>query len=915
MARTVSVKLLAEVSGYVAGVRTAARSTKDFVSSLDAAAKQGRLDAVADQAGRMGLALVGAFGIAVGAAAKFDKEMSEVAAVSNATGAELEQLRKAALAAGKDTAFSASEAAKAEGELAKAGLSTADILGGALRGSLDLAAAGSLDLAQAADISAKAMNTFGLKGRDVGHIADVLAAAANKSATDVHEMGEALKMGGLAANAAGLSLEETAGTLAAFADRALVGSDAGTSLKTMLQMLAAPTGKAKELMEKLGISAYDASGRFIGTVKLAGQLERALGDLTQQQRNAALATIFGADAMRAANVLLALGESGVRDYVAAVNDQGAAAEVAAKKMDNLAGDIEKLKGSLETLAIESGSGANSGLRQLVQLADGLVAAFSALPGPVQSTIVMLTGVAGAALLAFAAFVKMRRASAQALAELRAMGPAGATAAAGLERTARAARLAGAAFVALEVANVIISELRDSAVDVDKLTASLEELGKTGKRTGELARVFGENADDVKAAGQQFRMAADGWVQDMGRITERIPVIGSFGRAFNQAFGKPTFLQAQENVRALDMQLAEFAATTEDVSVAQAAYHHLLVSSGLSAEEFAKIMPKSNAALREAWQNAEKAGKAQGQAGEAMQKAGQDAEDAAKKVEELKKAYDALFGATMGADRASIAYKEGLVALQKELETGKRTLDTNTKAGRDNVSAVLDQIDKINDLRQANIDNGMAVEDANRIYDGQIGQLRKTLLQLGFNKKEVDALIGKYRNIPKSVYTEARFNTSQATKGYNTVKSQIRDLNGRVVTINVRYNSQGVAVGGGERARGGGTKVAFRWGGITEHAQEGLLRDASIFTTASPARFAFAEPGTGGEAFIPRNGDMARSRAIWDYVGRNWLGMQQSAAPVNVKVFIGDRELTDMVRVEISEHDRMVRRRVLAGSTR
>jgi TP901 family phage tail tape measure protein len=912
VARTVSVKLLAEVSGYVAGVRTAARSTKDFVSSLDDAAKQGRLDAVADQAGRMGLALVGAFGIAVGAAAKFDKEMSEVAAVSNATGAELEKLRQAALAAGKDTAFSASEAAKAEAELAKAGLSTADILGGALAGSLDLAAAGSLDLAEAADISAKAMNTFGLRGGDVGHVADVLAAAANKSATDVHEMGEALKMGGLAANAAGLSLEETVGTLAAFADRALVGSDAGTSLKTMLQMLAAPTGKAKDLMEQLGIEAYDASGQFVGTVRLAGQLERALGNLTQQQRNAALATIFGADAMRAANVLLSLGESGVRDYVSAVNDQGAAAEVAAKKMDNLAGDVEKLKGSLETLAIESGSGANSGLRQLVQLADQLVGAFSRLPGPVQSGTVIVAGVGGAALLAFAGLLKMRRMAAEARAELEAMGPAGQRAAAGLDRAARSAKAVTAAFVGMEIFAQVVSTLSDAEINVSRLDSALQRLAKTGELSGELERILGGDPERVR---KYFGAASDGIFQSTMRASEAIPVFGAFERSVSEAFHGASFTSAKENVKALDQQLAAFASSTDDVSQAQAAFTRLLQMSGLSAEEFRKLMPASTEALRDAWQAADKAAKAQGQAGSAMQQAGQDAEDAAKKVEELKKAYDALFGATMGADRASIAYKEGLVALQKELETGKRTLDTNTKAGRDNVSAVLDQIDKINDLRQANIDNGMAVEDANRIYDGQIGQLRKTLLQLGFNKKEVDALIGKYRNIPKSVYTEARFNTSQATKGYNTVKSQIRDLNGRVVTINVRYNSQGVAVGGGERARGGGTKVAFRWGGITEHAQEGLLRDASIFTTASPARFAFAEPATGGEAFIPRNGDMARSRAIWDYVGRNWLGMQQSAAPVSVKVFIGDRELTDIVDVRISEHDRMVRRRVLAGSTR
>ena len=181
--RTVGVRLAAEVSGYVNSMRTAGRATKDFTSDLDQAARGGRLDAVADQAGAMGLALAGGFALAVGAAARFDKQMSEVAAVSNATGAELERLRESAIAAGEDTAYSATEAAKAQAELAKAGLGTADILGGALSGSLALAAAGSLDLAESADIAAKTMNVFNLKGQDVSHIADVLAAAATVSYT------------------------------------------------------------------------------------------------------------------------------------------------------------------------------------------------------------------------------------------------------------------------------------------------------------------------------------------------------------------------------------------------------------------------------------------------------------------------------------------------------------------------------------------------------------------------------------------------------------------------------------------------------------------------------------------------------------------------------------------------------------
>jgi TP901 family phage tail tape measure protein len=132
----------------------------------------------------------------------FDKSMSAVRAVSGATATDMGKLRQAALDAGEATVFSATESAQAEAELARAGISTADILGGAPRGSLDLAAAGQLGLADAATISAQAMNVFKLRGGDVSHIADVLAAGANKSAADVGQLGDAPERSGRCADRA-----------------------------------------------------------------------------------------------------------------------------------------------------------------------------------------------------------------------------------------------------------------------------------------------------------------------------------------------------------------------------------------------------------------------------------------------------------------------------------------------------------------------------------------------------------------------------------------------------------------------------------------------------------------------------------------------------------------------------------------
>lgn len=347
------------------------------------------------------VAIAGLGVAAVRESTQFNKAISGVGAVANATAADLETLRKAALKAGADTAFSASEAAQAEAELAKAGLSTSDILGGALAGSLDLAAAGQLGLADAATITAQALNTFNLEGSETSHVADVLAAGANKSAADVGQLGQALAQGGLVAKQTGLTLEDTVGVLALFADNALVGSDAGTSLKTALQRLVPQSAEAASAMEGLGLSFFDASGNFVGIQETAQRLQDALGGLSTEQRQAALTTLFGADAIRSASLLYEAGAAGVAEYTDAVNDSGAAQRMAATQLDNLAGDLEAFKGSVETLFIGLGSSADSGLREIVQSGTEMVNGLSSvLDSPVFDAITRnitetLTDVAGA----------------------------------------------------------------------------------------------------------------------------------------------------------------------------------------------------------------------------------------------------------------------------------------------------------------------------------------------------------------------------------------------------------------------------------------------------------------------------------------------------------------------------------------
>jgi TP901 family phage tail tape measure protein len=378
--RSVAVRLYANVSGYVAGMKTAQTATTGFISSLEkSAAKRKALTDLGNAAGIMGVGFAAAAGATVFFAARFDQSMSKVQAATHESAKNMDLLRNAAIEAGQKTQFSATEAAAAEEALAKAGVSTADILSGGLKGAMSLAAAGGQDVADAAESAATAMTMFGLSGAAVPHIADLLAAAAGKAQGEVSDLSLALDQTGLIANQTGLSIEETTGALAAFASKGLIGSDAGTSFKNMLQRMNPVSAKAAALVDQYNISAFDQQGNFIGLAKYAQRLHDGLSGLTDQQRQSTMATIFGSDSVRAATVLYQDGAKGIQGWINKVNDQGYAAETAAIKMDNLAGDLEQLKGSLETAFITTGEGAQGPLRGLVQQLTKLTNIYIGLP--------------------------------------------------------------------------------------------------------------------------------------------------------------------------------------------------------------------------------------------------------------------------------------------------------------------------------------------------------------------------------------------------------------------------------------------------------------------------------------------------------------------------------------------------------
>lgn len=322
--------------------------------------------------------LTAGLGASVAAATSFESQMSAVKAVSGATAGEMAQLQGLALQLGKDTSFSAKEAAQGIEELVKAGISIGDVMGGAASASLSLAAAGAVSVADAAEIAANAMNQFGLQGKDLAGVADLIAGAANASAIDVGDFKFSLAAVGAVANTVGFSFKDTATAIALLGQAGIKGSDAGTSLKTMLLNLQPSTKEQTKLFRELGLitasganAFFDASGKVKSMAEVAGILQNALKGMTQQQKLATLETIFGSDAIRAAAVFANEGAEGFNEMVAAMG-KVTADEVAKERLNNLKGSLEQLTGSLETAAISAGLKFTPALKGIVDGATALV---------------------------------------------------------------------------------------------------------------------------------------------------------------------------------------------------------------------------------------------------------------------------------------------------------------------------------------------------------------------------------------------------------------------------------------------------------------------------------------------------------------------------------------------------------------
>ena len=333
------------------------------------------------------LPLVGIATVAAHTGMEFESQMSRVKAISGATGDEFGKLQAQAIQLGQDTAFSASEAAEGMENLASAGFDTNEIMA-AMPGMLDLAASSGEDLATSSDIAASTLRGFGLAASDAGHVADVLAKNAAATNAAVSDTGEAMKYIAPVAHATGQSLEEMTAAIGELANAGIKGSQAGTTLRGALTRLAKPSHAAANVMQDLGFKAFDAHGKMLPLNEIIGNLQKSTKGLTEQQKQAAITTIFGQEALSGMLTLIDAGPQQLNELTKSFKESdGAAKEMAETMQDNTKASIEQAMGSLETAAIKLLQVAAPAIRSIADDVQNLANKFSNLSPQTQEFII------------------------------------------------------------------------------------------------------------------------------------------------------------------------------------------------------------------------------------------------------------------------------------------------------------------------------------------------------------------------------------------------------------------------------------------------------------------------------------------------------------------------------------------------
>lgn len=791
--RTITAEYVAKVDRYLAGTAKVISSTKAAAKEIGEGAKKNSADW--DRIGNTALIAGGTIAAGIGLGVKsfvdFDSAMSNVRAALPDAGAEMGKLRQHAIDLGKDTQYSSAEAAQGITELAKAGVSAGDILGGGLKGALSLAAAGEIAVADAAEVAATAVQQFGLKGKDVAHVADLYAAAAGKAQGGVLDIANAMKYVGPVAHSMGISIEEATGTIALFASKGIIGEQAGTSFRSMLMSLTAPSKVAAGALEEYGIQVYDGQGKMKSMAEIAEILHVRLGGLDEATRNQALGQIFGNESMAAAIKLMEGGGAAVSSWTAKVNDTGFAAEQAALKTDNLRGDFERFTGALDAVAVQNGGGVNDFLRELTQGAEGAVEWFGRLPGPIQQGVLGLTALTGAGLLAVGAVSKVVTTGSDLISSLATIRDSGGHAAKGLDKVTASAK-------GLAVGGAVIAATAMSLKGLMEI--SNDEFKMPG--IGQLTRDLTQASDQTKALDAAFNTAGT-------RINGSSQAISGFGDALSLALdaGKYDSFEgwvgglvgvetkvsaARAQFGAMDETLASLfqSGHTEEANRLYSTMRDRAAEAGYSVDQINRLLPTYTDALA----NADAEQQLAAQSGKAMSGAVQGLGDEANGAEgDIRDLSDSIkgFGAETINTRSATADFEAAIddATSSVRENGK-TLDLGSAKGRANNEVLTRLAGAARDQSSATLEMTGSSDKATKALERGRQKFIEIAQKMGASKAEAKRLADEFGLMP-----------GQVQSAENSIKSFGKNANSSLKGINNRNVNVGVYIKANERLSG------------------------------------------------------------------------------------------------------------------
>lgn len=386
-----------DTSKFKAGLKNAQSTLNEFTNQSNSAGT--RFEALGSSLKTVGSTITTAVSLpllalgagAIKTASDFEAGMSKVSALSGATGDDLKMLEDKAREMGSTTKYSATESAEALSYMALAGWDAEQMAEG-LEPALKLAGAAGMDLALATDIVTDTMSMFGMEAKEATKMTDMLAYAQANSNTDVQQLGEALKYCGASANAMGYDLADTTALLGIFADQGLKGSSAGTTLNAMFRDMKAKAEDGAIAIGKKNVSIVDANGNYRDMTDILADVQKATEGMTQAERDMALSSIWGTEALKGVNMAFEAGVPKIREFEEGIrSSDGAASEMYDTMQNNLQGAIDNMKSTFEGLLITIGQRLIPIFQNLVEGITNIFTWFNNLNPAIQNVIIGVGG--------------------------------------------------------------------------------------------------------------------------------------------------------------------------------------------------------------------------------------------------------------------------------------------------------------------------------------------------------------------------------------------------------------------------------------------------------------------------------------------------------------------------------------------